>query len=422
MSATSTEPKSPASTAGTNDPGDDTQRNFRYQHAYGVILLIAAAVGDLPYTGIYCEHHEDLLPERDDGRFDAYQIKTRKPEDGPWQLNTADFKKSIKRFVNLDTTFPGKIAHFFFVSNTLCQDKNEKDRPHHSPIKLLEMVGELDEPGQLDNRDKEAFQLLRDACQCNDAALWQVLKRLRLIQSPSRDEIDAVVSHSHLTRMKECASLDMAHLNGLRDELIDLVFRASARAREDATRHFLPIGPERDAARIRAKRILVSDFQQRIQASLSPALPPFRYSMDSVKIRAGRAQEKLPVMEKKILHAGLHSQVDIFRRRALNSEQYLLERIHDPLSGINKSLLDHVTSTITDECDESLLAAKVQTVAPVGMWMLNDVYRRLRERADQNKASVANLPYETLVGLAALLTGDCVVWWGDRFDLSKEDL
>ena len=66
----------------SNDPGDETQRNFRYQNAYGVILLIAAGRGAKPYQSIWCEYHEDLLAECQDGTLDVYQIKTRKPEEG----------------------------------------------------------------------------------------------------------------------------------------------------------------------------------------------------------------------------------------------------------------------------------------------------------------------------------------------------
>ena len=51
----------------SNDPGDETQRNFRYQHAYGVILLISAGRGSLPYSNIWCEFYEDFLCERNDG-------------------------------------------------------------------------------------------------------------------------------------------------------------------------------------------------------------------------------------------------------------------------------------------------------------------------------------------------------------------
>src|SRR5258708_5411397 len=74
----------PAEVRNISDPGDATARNYRYQYGYGVILLVAASCGDLPYVAIWCEHHEDFLAERSDGRFDGYQVKTSRPELGAW--------------------------------------------------------------------------------------------------------------------------------------------------------------------------------------------------------------------------------------------------------------------------------------------------------------------------------------------------
>lgn len=78
----------PAEILDETDPGDETQRNFRYQHAYGVILLIAGAASVEPYSAVWCEHHEDVLAERVDGSYDAYQIKTRQPERGYCRFRT----------------------------------------------------------------------------------------------------------------------------------------------------------------------------------------------------------------------------------------------------------------------------------------------------------------------------------------------
>ena len=71
----SREVDSPFNKYDKGDPGDETQRNFAYQHAYGVILLAAMSRGDKPYSALWCEHHDDLLGDYGDGYFDAYQVK-----------------------------------------------------------------------------------------------------------------------------------------------------------------------------------------------------------------------------------------------------------------------------------------------------------------------------------------------------------
>ncbi len=63
----------------SGDTGDEAERNFRYQHQYGVVLLVAVRRAAFPYVNLYCEHHEDLLCERLDGLFDGWQIKTSTP-------------------------------------------------------------------------------------------------------------------------------------------------------------------------------------------------------------------------------------------------------------------------------------------------------------------------------------------------------
>ena len=88
-----------------DDPGDATTRNFRYQHAYGVILLAAAHTGHKPYVAIWCEHHEDFLAECVDGRYDGYQIKTCRPENGAWRMSSEALVHSIGRFVDLVKQF-----------------------------------------------------------------------------------------------------------------------------------------------------------------------------------------------------------------------------------------------------------------------------------------------------------------------------
>jgi len=118
-----------------DDPGDETQRRFRYQHAYGVILLTGMAKGQLPYQSLWCEHHDDYLAQRN-GTFDSYQVKTRKPELGHWELTTDGFVAAITKFSVLETRFPGKIGKFHFVSNTRIAESADERKIGRSPLRL----------------------------------------------------------------------------------------------------------------------------------------------------------------------------------------------------------------------------------------------------------------------------------------------
>jgi hypothetical protein len=55
-----------------------------------------------------------------------------------------------------------------------------------------------------------------------------------------------------------------------------------------------------------------------------------------------------------------------------------------------------------------------------GRKMLSQVRRRLRERILAEPRSFFSCKYEHLLGIAALLTEECKVWWSKRFDVSDE--
>jgi hypothetical protein len=45
----------------TEDPGDDVQRRFRYQHAYAAIQCLKLLEPTSEFIAVYCENHEDVL-------------------------------------------------------------------------------------------------------------------------------------------------------------------------------------------------------------------------------------------------------------------------------------------------------------------------------------------------------------------------
>lgn len=182
----------------SRDPGDATQRNFRYQHSYCVALLVAARLGRLEYTVIWCEHHEDVLCRRTDHRFDAHQIKTSRPELGPWNLGDADLVRVIGRFVDLVAEFGDSIANVYFVSNTECDsvtpESGDQRRRARCPQLFLEHMRACGRPTEIQPPFLEAFNDLCGACGCSTDLLLSVLKRSAADNRPCRrsDHRDAV--------------------------------------------------------------------------------------------------------------------------------------------------------------------------------------------------------------------------------------
>jgi Cap4 dsDNA endonuclease len=192
---------SPSETRNTTDPGDATGRNFRYQHAYGVMLMAAARRGLRPYLAIWCEHHEDFLAERHDGLFNGYQIKTSRPERGAWRLTDGELTKSIGRFIDLVSEFGDKIGDLFFVSNTefdeITPASSDEKRRGRCPRLFLNHVRNCAGRESVEAPFCAAFDELQATCGCDADQLLTVLKRMDLILGPSRNEFDATLSHEH---------------------------------------------------------------------------------------------------------------------------------------------------------------------------------------------------------------------------------
>src|SRR5260221_12510392 len=92
---------SPVEIFDATDPGDATQRNYRYQHTYCVMLLVSGKLRLRPYVAIWCEQHEDCLSERCDNTFDAYHIKTSRPENFAMKSTNLTLCKTNGRFAAL---------------------------------------------------------------------------------------------------------------------------------------------------------------------------------------------------------------------------------------------------------------------------------------------------------------------------------
>src|SRR5689334_8102848 len=111
---------SPVSQLPTRDFGAETIRNFRYQFACAVVLLVGAVAKKNDYKAIWCELENDILAEIDQNLFDGCQVKTQEPELGAWTVTDEAFVTAVKGFMALDRKYPGQMRHFHFMSNTEC--------------------------------------------------------------------------------------------------------------------------------------------------------------------------------------------------------------------------------------------------------------------------------------------------------------
>lgn len=397
----------------TEDRGDETQRNFRYQHAYGVILLIGAALKKQPYVALWCEHHEDLLAERTDGQWEGYQVKTRQREQGEWTLGDTEMCGAIKHLVHLNVRFPKRIANLHVVSNARFLDTDGEQNAHRSLPRLLDAVRKASAPNALAPPFDKAFKKLAAEISYTHEPLFVALRKMSLKIGPERESFDAEIAHNHVPHLAGCAGLTRAQLNALRDELVARVYRASSLGSDDPARHWCCVsGEDRNHPEIAAKRITIQDLFDVVADRQSA---PFRYLPGTASLKPGTVERKLPVLEAKLLAAGLQSQVETFRDRMLATERRLLE-VTEAAPESTTPLLDQIEGVVKGEYAEALLAAEQQS-RPYGRRLLQDFYGRLRVAATDRPEIVERQPYELLVGVAAMLTAECHLWWGPKFDL-----
>lgn len=407
----------PTTVRNTADRGDATGRDYRYQHGYGVVLLVAAKCGRRPYVAIWCEQHEDLLAQRQDGLYDGYQIKTARPERGAWKLTDEDLVKSIGRFVDLVNEFGPKIGSLYFVSNTewdeITPESKDDRRRGQCPRLFLQHVRGCNTPTDIAEPYAKAFSDLQAGCSCEADELLAVLKRVDLLIGPSRREIESSLAHEHLPLLSECRSLSPVSLDEIRDDLVARVHRAASLQVTDPIRHLRAfIDPMEPDPVLLAKRIVVADVVIAPRSAME--VPEFEFVGEAtIQLDAGLLAGN--IIDQKLDRAGISDQVDYMRGRARAAEYTLMKHVHRRPDAFPK-LLVQIEERVYGEAMEAQLQARQQPV-PYGSAMLMDVQSRLRRLAETDAVAIGHHGYDCLIGVAGLLTGSCRIWWGPRFPI-----
>jgi hypothetical protein len=391
------------------------QRNVRYQHAFGVILLVRSKLGDLPYRAIWCEQFEDLLAERNDDRFDGYQVKTSRPENGPWTLRGAELIRSIGRFCDLIAEFGDQIAGVYFVSNTECDsvgdDNQDGRRRGRCPNAFLQHVKNCSAKEELVPPYSDAFDELVAATGAEVEHLFSVLARMSIILGPSRIDLDAAIVHDHLAILPEGKGLATGQLTALFDGLIASVADASSLRVVDGMRHLFN-GTAASDPTLAAKRLAVDEV---VRLSIDVPRGPTFSAVAQPILALGHARETT-IMERKLSHGGIEGdQIEVFRTRALATEYALMEDV-ERRPDRYPALQTQLEQVVLGECAEAFLRAK-RGGEPFGEPMMIEVQDRLRTLADNSPTLVGHHPYESLIGIAGLLTGECRIWWSSRFNV-----
>ena len=170
----------------STDVGDTTANRFRYQWVCSAISCCALLDDKADIEEVFCEHHEDILLKRRDGKYIGVQVKTRDSTQPLWSASDEIVLKSFARFTVLNLQFPGQFCEFTFSTNHPMQSRrngqdvcylldsikshvnyDEVERAGQTFIKRIAKIAEVSEDDTFKSLKKvtasSSFPKLRDA-------------------------------------------------------------------------------------------------------------------------------------------------------------------------------------------------------------------------------------------------------------------
>jgi hypothetical protein len=410
-------PLSPIAQLPAHDYGAETLRNYRYQSAYAVALLVAAAAKKNRYSAIWCEQEDDILAQVAEESFDSYQVKTRKPELGEWCLTDDALVGAIRVFLRLDAKFPDRIQNFHFVSNADCLESDAAKKSHLCPKRLAAGARRRSAHSELLGDEKLGFDALlaeiNESPKPTTEALFKVLQRLAFVKSPSRESFIAELAQNHLRELEWCR-LPQPRLESVVWSLIEMVDRASSLSSQDSSRHLPRYSADgQSEPQLIAKRITVEDFILRTRELANPA---FRYLPSLTTSPLAQTSADLKRFNQKLKRGGLDDYAQSLRNQTLSAEAAFLDLATRGPDG--QAELAQIENVVKAECDAAHLRA-AQGEKPFGQRMLIDVQDRLLRVSREEAGKVGRQPYEALMGMAGILTESCPVWWSEKFVLEE---
>jgi len=361
------------------DYGAETLRNYRYQSAYTVAVLVAAAAKKKNYSAVWCEQEDDILAQIAENSFDSYQVKSREAELGKWELTDDPLVCAVKVFLHLDAKFPDSIQNFNFVSNAEHLETNVAAKTHLCPKRLVAAAKAKSAYTELSDMEKKGFDALlakitSDPKPTNEA-LFKVLKRVIFVKSPDRHSFIAELAQNHLSELDWC-QLPQKRLIEVVWGLIEIVDRASSLSSQNSARHL----PRRDGdgqadPQLTDKRITVEDF---ILRSRELANPAFRYLPSLTTGPLAQINDDLNRFKQKLSRGGLDDYADSLRNQTLSAEAAFLDLATRGPDG--ETEINQIENVVKAECDAAHLRA-AQGAKPFGQRMLIDVQDRLQHVA-----------------------------------------
>lgn len=403
--------RTPSTTTPREDVGAETGYRFTYQDAWAATLACSLLEEVTEFVEMFCEHHEDVLLKRVDGKYVGIQIKTRQLSGSPWKCLDDEVVSALGRFVVLDGTFPTQFLKFIFATNHFFYqaEKNGNNLRHvlntTAPAAQIPPCAKrlVNAVAKNTGRAKaEVFATLRKT-ECDDS-----LPKLKDCRKVLREAITRV--HG---RAQEAVA---AAVERAAEHLLATVRAASSLQHHDTLPAYLNTlqngtavettqriaGKKFDAQRLRH----VLDDQFTAKATLVPAASP-QYSETEAKTR----------LEKKLDAGGFSVvSVNLAKDLAASALHRFLEWREKFGEAEALRRYNHLKTLVLKDCANAYEESKSSSDV-FGRKMLSALRTQLEQTQPRDAFECSP---EHLEGCAYELTSACKVWWSTPFDVDSK--
>jgi hypothetical protein len=408
----------------SNDPGDETQKRFRYQAVYAAIQSLSLLDGS-EICSIYCEHHEDILVKRQDKTFVGIQVKTRANGKEPFKANDEEVRKSIKRFYEHDCRFCDSFSRYVLAAN--CGFWHDKKNGSN-----LEYILELAEKNtDLKNIDKtlksfidQFYTFLNGKKKLTNEddylTLRNLLKKVTLHQSPGLDDIEASL-FSKLSKISNIEDLRVDQVSRITKSLIDKCLNAASLVCDSPKEGYFSILANPDEE----KTNLIIQPKQITKEIILALLTEVKNNQSLLcgwnQIALSEMPKGMKKLELKMAMGGISlSNIELAKDHKTSTENQVITWLRKYGQTKADEQYQHIKTIVRNECQEAHDLTSINDEC-FGKKMLIQTRERLRLVHNQESSSLFGLRYEHLLGIAGILTEECRIWWSAEFDIDGEE-
>lgn len=398
----------------TDTAGSRSYLSFDYQSTCAAILSLKLVETPHIYEQLFCEHHDDILLKRTDGRYVAVQVKSRGSTRELLKSSDEEVTTALKNFVTLDKTYPNRFTEFHLVTNFGFWKANNSGNNLPYILSLLSEKKTTSAIHPTNSFSPVVDELMKYA---NDEMhLLKVLCKVKPISYPDFDSIELCLalqvrtifnlgtrSYDAVTRVARRLVEYMAMKSKMHTECLfrthEILFDGSTGQLEKA------VIEEKTVTANLVKEIISNEIGQKIVLR----------TRDQTRLKP--SQSNLHTTEKKLAHGLI----------TLQNIDYLLDCKHNAweffIEGLDKEdpdtidRYDHLRMIVLGECIEAHDNTYSEDKA-FGQEMLKEIRNRLRGKRVPGLNDIDS-EYVLLLGITGILTEECEIWWSKEFEIEE---